>query len=136
MITVNVIKDVIYEYWFCFTFFICTTEHLWTHFFQGLSFYTRLKHQKIYKFLIFSGGIKREHWGRWDVLKYFCCLNLVLLRVFLYSNFHVSLRVIISKSKCNEKPMKLLAFNETWSISLSRTRIWLSKKVFILTKPF
>ena len=39
-----------------------TKTHFLTHFWPMFPFYPPLKHQKTFDFLVFSGGIKWEHW--------------------------------------------------------------------------
>ena len=86
----------------------------------------------------FFRGYKKRTLGR-NGLKYICCMNFVLLRVFLCFLYWycavIFLSKLILKSKCGKRPMRLTVFYETfWSILFSQTRIWIFQKCLYINQ--
>ena len=67
--TFRIIKEISLPIWNYFEvrstyYFKTRLNDLWNYFMQLASFYAPWKHQKIRGFLMFSGGIERDHWHK------------------------------------------------------------------------
>ena len=88
---------------------LCAEYNAWmslNYFWPMFPFYTPWKHQKIKGFLVFSGGIKWEHWSEigWDVfqvskhIKRFSQVSQVLVFLVMTLNKHTAAKMFIETS--------------------------------------